>query len=384
MLWTWNSKTQTATRYALPARITGLPGGAARGPAAGSGARRKLVPDTPSAAAAQILKAVGPTTVVSVQRNVYVAGRAAYQLSLVPRSSKSLVGSVLIAVDASRRIPLRVEVYARGSSALAYSIGFTALSFGTPAASNFSFTPPPGATVKKQTVPGNVQSALKQAGLSQAGLGGLDLGGLPPACRPDRASPLASPAALSAMPKSVQKKIRAQMLKSLPKDMPKAVRARMIRQFNHQLAQAQKRGCRRAAHPPPPPLQAQTGGHGIGAPRVLGTGWLTVVATPASPQVASAVSQALSKPSGQQNTATFSSSSASSVTATATATPAGVPDLAALHALLQASRAVHGSWGRGRLLQTTLLTVLVTSKGQILAGAVTPSVLYADVAADAG
>ncbi len=50
---------------------------------------------------------------VSVQRNVYVAGQAAYQLSLVPRSSKSLVGSVLIAIDAARRIPLRVEVYAR-------------------------------------------------------------------------------------------------------------------------------------------------------------------------------------------------------------------------------------------------------------------------------
>jgi hypothetical protein len=45
---------------------------------------------------------------------------------------------------------------------------------------------------------------------------------------------------------------------------------------------------------------------------------------------------------------------------------------------------VHGSWGSGRLLQTKLLSVLITSKGQILAGAVTPSALYADVAADAG
>ena len=58
-----------------------------------------------------MLKAVGPSTVVSVQSNVYVAGRAAYQLALAPRSSKSLVGSVLIAIDASRRIPLRVEVF---------------------------------------------------------------------------------------------------------------------------------------------------------------------------------------------------------------------------------------------------------------------------------
>ncbi len=45
---------------------------------------------------------------------------------------------------------------------------------------------------------------------------------------------------------------------------------------------------------------------------------------------------------------------------------------------------MHGSWGSGRLLQTTLLSVLITSKGQILAGAVTPALLYADVARDAG
>jgi hypothetical protein len=40
---------------------------------------------------------------------------------------------------------------------------------------------------------------------------------------------------------------------------------------------------------------------------------------------------------------------------------------------------VHGSWGSGRLLQTSVLSVLITGKGQILVGAVTPAVLYADV-----
>ena len=105
---------------------------------------------------------------VGVQRNVYVAGQAAYQLSLVPRSSKSLVGSVLIAIDASRRIPLRVEVFARASSALAYSVGFTSLTFGTPAASNFSFTPPPGATVKHVTVPSSPQAACRSLAWASA------------------------------------------------------------------------------------------------------------------------------------------------------------------------------------------------------------------------
>jgi hypothetical protein len=49
-----------------------------------------------------------------------------------------------------------------------------------------------------------------------------------------------------------------------------------------------------------------------------------------------------------------------------------------------ASTRVSGSWGSGRLLETALVSVLVTSKGQILVGAVSPSVLYADVAKDAG
>jgi hypothetical protein len=38
---------------------------------------------------------------------------------------------------------------------------------------------------------------------------------------------------------------------------------------------------------------------------------------------------------------------------------------------------VHGSWGSGRLLRTSLLSVLITSSGKALIGAVAPSVLYA-------
>src|SRR5579875_1475281 len=41
----------------------------------------------------------------------------------------------------------------------------------------------------------------------------------------------------------------------------------------------------------------------------------------------------------------------------------------------------HAQWGSGRLLHTALVNVLVTSKGEILIGAVTPRVLYADAAA---
>ncbi len=80
-LWLWSSKTQTATRLALPAQFTGPPGQAGNGlapgrsPNASSGAGPGSLPETPLAAASQVLKAVGPSTVVGVQSNVYVAGR---------------------------------------------------------------------------------------------------------------------------------------------------------------------------------------------------------------------------------------------------------------------------------------------------------------------
>ena len=51
-----------------------------------------------------------------------------------------------------------------------------------------------------------------------------------------------------------------------------------------------------------------------------------------------------------------------------------------LGALMSASTPVHGSWGSGRLLRTSLLSVLMLSDGRVLVGAVVPSVLYADAA----
>ena len=50
-------------------------------------------------------------------------------------------------------MPLRVQVFARGATSPAFQLGFTSISFGMPAASNFTFTPPPGAKVKTVKVP---------------------------------------------------------------------------------------------------------------------------------------------------------------------------------------------------------------------------------------
>ena len=106
------------------------------------------MPLTPQQAAQQALKAVGPSTRVSVERTVTVAGQPAYQLVLSPRSSGSLIGRVTIAIDATKNVPLRVQVFARGAASPAFQVGYTSISFVKPAAANFSFTAPRGAKVK--------------------------------------------------------------------------------------------------------------------------------------------------------------------------------------------------------------------------------------------
>ena len=54
---------------------------------------------------------------------------------------------------------------------------------------------------------------------------------------------------------------------------------------------------------------------------------------------------------------------------------------AVLRALLASATPVHGAWGSGQLLQTSLVSVLMTDQGTTFAGAVQPSVLYAAAAA---
>ena len=49
--------------------------------------------------------------------------------------------------------------------------------------------------------------------------------------------------------------------------------------------------------------------------------------------------------------------------------------------LLASATPVHGTWGSGRLLRTSLVSVLMTDQGTTFAGAVQPSVLYAAAAA---
>jgi outer membrane lipoprotein-sorting protein len=432
-LWLWDSKSQTATHVLLPRDLSNGSHSAAQAPSsasANSSTSTFVATPTPQQAARQLLKLLGPSTRVTLGPNVTVAGRNAYQISVAPKASGSLVSQILIAIDAARHIPLRVEVIARGSSSPALEIGYTALTFGAPAMSNFSFTPPPGAHVKTVTVPAKVPAGLNgRLGLPGLGLGALSLGalglggpgvGLPAghlqvrlSCQSTSSAkcpPLPKgfrPGGPMKLPKAALKQIEASFAAHLPKSMSKAQRAAAIKAFDKQItagmmgnpnngggffnvrplhsaravgkAKAILRARARAGlvHGWAAPIS------GTGSPKVMGKDWTSVVVTPANPNVAAAVKQLLATPRGQHSSFGMlggsSSQQAPGPNGAAGPVPIG-PDLAVLRAVLEASKPVSGSWGRGRLLTTALLSVLVTSKGQILAGAVTPSVLYADAA----
>jgi hypothetical protein len=202
---------------------------------------------TPQEAAKQVLAAVGPTTAVSVNPNVTVAGQAAYALVLAPKDHRSLVGQVQIDVDGKNGVPLRLQVFARGASSPAFQVGFTAVQFVTPAAADLSFTPPAGATVTQENLS--------------------------------------------------------------------------------------------AGHGKP----ADTGGA-----TTIGKDWLTVLKLPSTDLTPG-------RPGAGGGSAN---------------------DDRALSALLAAATPVHGAWGSGQLLRTSLVSVLITDSGTAYIGAVEPAVLY--------
>lgn len=343
-VWLWDSQTNQATHYLLP------PGSAAAAPGVPAGS----VP-TPPQLARQILAAVGATTTVRLQQNVTVAGQPAYQLSLAPKDSRSLVGQVRIAIDASDSLPLQVQVFARGAASPAFSVGYTSLSFARPAASNFAFSPPPGAKVKTVTVPA-------AAGLLPGGLPNLPAGTVPssvPVAPPPPGSVTLRMSGANGkvvtvvggkrVPAAVLKQMRAALAKSLPASMSKTERAQVLQS----LATAPPGTVESVsgnAGPGNVAVYSSVGAPAPGRPAVLGKAWLSVAVLP---------------PGG--------------FTARGGLAPSG-NSAGVLGALVSAATPVHGPWGSGRLLRTSLLSVLLLSDGRMLAGAVVPSVLYADAA----
>ncbi len=105
----------------------------------------------PATAASNLLASVDSSTAVSVRTTAYVAGRAAYELVLTPKSTNSTIAEVVLSVDAATGTPLEARIMAKGITKPALEVGFTTINFATPSASTFVFTPPAGATVTEVT-----------------------------------------------------------------------------------------------------------------------------------------------------------------------------------------------------------------------------------------
>ncbi len=139
-VWIWSSKENKATHATLPAHDNATPN-----PIPSSGGFSM----TPDALAKAALAMLEPSTEVTTDGSASVAGRDAYELKLAPKDPASLIGSIKLDIDAAEHVPLRVVVEARGSDSPAIDVGFTQVSFARPDPAEFTFNPPPGATVEE-------------------------------------------------------------------------------------------------------------------------------------------------------------------------------------------------------------------------------------------
>jgi outer membrane lipoprotein-sorting protein len=142
--WTWNSKSGKAQHFKGSAEDS-----AAKGPGAVPSVIPSEIPKSPQEAADLALKAIDPTTQVSIGNSATIAGRDAYELILRPRDTASLVGQVRLAIDAQEKVPLRVQILAKGQSNPAFEVTFTQVSFARPDDSQFVFNPPAGTKVEE-------------------------------------------------------------------------------------------------------------------------------------------------------------------------------------------------------------------------------------------
>jgi hypothetical protein len=149
--WAWDSGLYTAYHLGPLPSATGFPGRDAPSHA-------DML--DPLSLARRALGAIDASTAVSLGRPARVAGRGAYVLVLAPRTDQTLIGRVEISVDAVRRLPLRVAVFARGARSPSASVGYTSVGFGPVDPAVFRFNPPPGAKV----VPGQDLFASQRDG----------------------------------------------------------------------------------------------------------------------------------------------------------------------------------------------------------------------------
>jgi hypothetical protein len=93
-----------------------------------------------------------------------VAGRAAYRVSISPRTSGGLVGSAQLAWDAATGVPLDLAVYARGDTSPVLELKATSIGYGSVPDSDVDVSPPAGSRVVQLGGSGGGTGATTSAG----------------------------------------------------------------------------------------------------------------------------------------------------------------------------------------------------------------------------
>jgi outer membrane lipoprotein-sorting protein len=93
-----------------------------------------------------------------------VAGQAAYTVRVSPKHDGGLLGSAELAWDATRGVPLKFAIYARGQDKPVIQLKVTDISYGKVPASDFAVTPPPGAKVVTVNLPSGAAKAGREHG----------------------------------------------------------------------------------------------------------------------------------------------------------------------------------------------------------------------------
>lgn len=144
--WAWDSQSLHAVRLTPQDLSAAVPQGLARRVERSAPSAPPSLGD-PIRIARTVLEGVSPYAVTSVATPERVAGRDAYTLRLSPRSGRTLVGAIDVAIDAETRLPLRLQVVPRNTLDPSIEVGFSAIDYGSIDPSIFTFDPPAEASV---------------------------------------------------------------------------------------------------------------------------------------------------------------------------------------------------------------------------------------------
>ena len=106
-----------------------------------------------------LLAKVGQHADVSGAKPTNVGGQPAYSVTISPKHDGGLLGHAELAWDAAHSVPLRVGIYAQGSSKPVLELAATHISYGTVSSSDVEVTPPPNAKKVDLSAPGTTATS---------------------------------------------------------------------------------------------------------------------------------------------------------------------------------------------------------------------------------